>query len=64
MVVTVQDALKSLKNTVVIDTPTVRDRVVSKPNVQAVFVGLSYSFGSNGRKSRDPGFEFGGGAPP
>jgi len=64
VVVTVQDALKSLKNTVVIDTPTVRDRVVSKPNVQAVFVGLSYSFGSNGRKPRDPGFEFGGGGPP
>jgi hypothetical protein len=63
-VVTVQDALSSLKQTTVIDTPTFRDRVVGEPRIRAVFVGLTYSFGSNGRKARDPGFEFGGGGGP
>ena len=63
-VVTVQDALDSLKDTQIIDTPTLHDRLVGDPKIRAVFVGLSYSFGGGGRKARDPGFDFGGGGGP
>jgi outer membrane receptor protein involved in Fe transport len=63
-VVTVQDALKTLGDTLIINTPVLRERAVATPDFRAVFVGLTYSFGSNGRKARDPGFEFGGGGGP
>ena len=63
-VVTVQDVLRTQRDRVVIDTATLKDRFVVTPRTQAVFVGLTYSFGSNGRRARDPGFEFGGGEAP
>ena len=55
--VTVRDALNSLGDTLVIDTPALKDRVVTRARVQAVFLGLTYSFG--GGRRRDPGFDYG-----
>jgi outer membrane receptor protein involved in Fe transport len=63
-VVTVQDLLGSFKSVSITDTPALRSRQVFTPRFRSVFVGLTYSFGSDGRKPRDPGFEFGGGGTP
>ncbi|THD64538.1 outer membrane beta-barrel family protein [Phenylobacterium sp.] len=52
-----RDVLNSLGDTLVIDTPALKDRVVTHVHVQALFVGLTYSFG--GGRRRDPGFEYG-----
>jgi outer membrane receptor protein involved in Fe transport len=52
-----RDVLNSLGDTLVIDTPALKDRVVTHVRVQALFVGLAYSFG--GGRRRDPGFEYG-----
>jgi outer membrane receptor protein involved in Fe transport len=60
--VTVRDALNSLRDTLVIDTPALKDRVVTRAHVQAVFLGFTYSFG--GGRRRDPGFEYGAAPPP
>jgi len=60
-VMTVQDALSTVRYKGVVDTPTLRDVQIFEPQVRGVFVGLTYSFG--GGKPRDPGFDFGGGGP-
>jgi outer membrane receptor protein involved in Fe transport len=52
-----RDVLNSLGDTLVIDTPALKDRVVVHAHVQAVFVGLAYSFG--GGRRRDPRFDYG-----
>jgi len=57
----------SLKDTLVIDTPTLHDRMETRANLRAVFVSLTYSFGRGPRK--DTGIDYGttgvgaGGAP-
>jgi outer membrane receptor protein involved in Fe transport len=61
-VVTVQDVLNTFKDTQVIDTGTLRDRVVRDGNFRGVFVGFTWTFGGQGQKPREPGFDFGGGA--
>jgi outer membrane receptor protein involved in Fe transport len=62
-VVTVRDLLGTSKQKVVENAPTFHDKRVIEPNVRAVFVGLTYSFGGAGKKApRDSGFDFGGGA--
>ncbi len=63
-VVTVQDVLDSFKDVVVIDTPTLRDRVERGGNVRGVFLGFTWTFGGQGQKPREPAFDFGGGGPP
>jgi len=61
-VVTVQDAFSTIRFKGVIDTPTLRDVQVFKPQTRGVFVGFTYAFG--GGKAREPSFDFGqGGAP-
>jgi outer membrane receptor protein involved in Fe transport len=59
---TARDVLNSLGDTLVIDTPALKDRVVTHAHLQALFVGLTYSFG--GGRRRDPGFDFGATPPP
>jgi outer membrane receptor protein involved in Fe transport len=58
--VTGRDLLGSLKSSLVIDTPTLKDRSETRPKLRAVFVGFTYSFGAGPR--RDPGIDYGGGA--
>lgn len=61
-VVTVQDALKTFGDKLVIDTPALRDRRDLDLDLRAVFVGITYSFGGTGapdpRRRRDPAFDF------
>ncbi len=40
-----RDTLRSLGDTLVIDTPALKDRLVTQIQVRALFVGLTYSFG-------------------
>ncbi|MCR5877952.1 TonB-dependent receptor domain-containing protein [Phenylobacterium sp. J367] len=63
-VVTVQDVLNTFKDVQVIDTDTLRDRTVRDGNFRGVFVGLTWTFGGQGKAARDPGFDFGGGGGP
>lgn len=62
LTLTAQDVLGTFKETQVIDTPTLQGRTKREFSQQAVFVGFTYTFG--GQRQRDPGFDFGGGAPP
>ncbi len=55
--VSARDLLGSFKDVLVIDTPTLHDRVETRVNLRAVFVSLSYSFGSGPRK--DTGIDYG-----
>jgi outer membrane receptor protein involved in Fe transport len=57
-----RDALDSLGDTLVIDTPVLKDRVVTHAHIQALFLGLTYSFG--GGRRRDPTFDYGATPPP
>jgi outer membrane receptor protein involved in Fe transport len=60
-VVTANDVLKSFQDTLVIDTPALRERTERTAKVRAVFFGFTYSFG--GGKARPEQFDFGTGAP-
>ncbi len=62
-VVTVQDVLKSVKVDNVIDTPLLHETIHRDFSSRAVYVGLTYAFGANTRKPKEPAFDFGGGAP-
>ena len=65
--VSARDLLGSYKDTLVIDTPTLHDRMQTRVKLRAVFVMLTYSFGQGPRK--DSGIDYGttgvsaGGAP-
>lgn len=67
LTVSARDLLNSFHDTLVIDTPTLHDRVETKVKLRAVFVSLTYSFGQGPRK--DTGIDYGtttagaGGAP-
>jgi hypothetical protein len=61
---TVQDALNSYKEVIVIDTPTLHDRLERRANPTVVTLSLTWNFGGAGKKPRDPAFEFGGAPPP
>ncbi|MBO9707900.1 MAG: TonB-dependent receptor [Caulobacter sp.] len=61
-VVTANDVLKSFKDEVVIDTPTLNERAKRTVGVRAVFFGFTYSFG--GGKPKPEQFDFGGGGAP
>ena len=58
--VTGRDLLNSYRDTLVIDTPVLHDRMVTRVKLRAVFLQLTYSFGSGPRK--DTGIDYG--APP
>lgn len=55
--VSARDLLDSFHDTLVIDTPTLHDRVETKVKLRAVFVSLTYSFGQGPRK--DTGIDYG-----
>ncbi len=57
----VQDALDSYRDVLVIDTPSLHDRVETHVKLRALLVGFTYSFGS-GAGRKDPGIDYGGGA--
>ncbi len=59
LVLTAQDLLNTARNRSVVDTPTLQQTVERRPNARAVFLGLTYTFGS-GRRPREAGFEFEG----
>jgi hypothetical protein len=60
-VVTVNDVANSFEDTVVTDTPLLRDTTRRTAKVRAAFFGFSYSFG--GGKPRPEQFDFGSGGP-
>ena len=63
LLVTAQNVLDSARQTVVFDTPIIRDRFTQKGQGRIVLLGLTYNLGSqNGRKRPEPGFEFQQGA--
>jgi outer membrane receptor protein involved in Fe transport len=65
-VVTVQDALNSFGDRLVVDTAALRERRVQDLNLRGVYIGLTWGFGGQapqtGRRPRDPAFDFQGGA--
>ena len=63
LLVTAQNVLDSARQTVVFETPTIRDRFTQKQQGPIVLLGLTYNLGGqNGRKRPEPGFEFQSGA--
>lgn len=61
-VVTAQDLFGTLRFRRIIDTPTLHDESGGKPNVEAVFVGLTWNFGA--AQKRPQTFDFNAGATP
>ena len=55
--VTGRDLANSYHDTLVIDTPTLHDRMVTRVKLRAIFLQLTYSFGSGPRK--DTGIDYG-----
>jgi outer membrane receptor protein involved in Fe transport len=60
-IVIVNDVLSSTAVRSVVRTPDYAERTHNEVSNRAVFVGCTYTFG--GGRQRDPGFDFGGGAP-
>jgi outer membrane receptor protein involved in Fe transport len=59
-VVTAQDVLNSFEDTVIVDTPILRDHTTRTAKVRSIFFGFTYNFG--GGKPRPEQFDFSGGA--
>ncbi len=66
-VVTVQDALNTFGDKLVIDTLALKDRRTQVLNLRGVYVGLTWGFGgqgpANARRPREPAFDFGNTTP-
>ncbi|THD81811.1 MAG: TonB-dependent receptor [Phenylobacterium sp.] len=52
-----RDVLATYKDTLVIDTPTLHDRVETHVKLRAFYIGFTRTFGSGRR--REPGFDYG-----
>ncbi len=64
LLLTANNVLNSAGQTIVFDTPTIRDRFVHRGVGRNVQFGLSYNLGGqSGRKRPEPTFDFGGGSP-
>jgi outer membrane receptor protein involved in Fe transport len=63
-VVTAQDPFKTLRFARTLTSPTLRDHISGRPEIQALFVGLTWNLGTVGKKPRDTGFDFGNGPGP
>jgi Outer membrane protein beta-barrel family len=61
-VVTVQDPFEGLRFRQITSTPILQDRSDQHIHIRGVFVGFTRTFGSAGKKPKEPGFEFGGGS--
>ncbi|WP_299014033.1 TonB-dependent receptor [uncultured Caulobacter sp.] len=61
-VITVQDALKTFGDKLVIQTTALKERRAMDLDLRAVFVGITYGFGGQGpanpRRPREPAFDF------
>lgn len=61
-VVTVQDALKTFGDKLVIQTAALKERRAMDLDLRAVFIGITYGFGGQGaanpRRPREPAFDF------
>jgi outer membrane receptor protein involved in Fe transport len=66
-VVTVQDALNTFGDKLVIDTQALKERRDMELNLRGVYVGLTWGFGgqgpANSRRPREPAFDFGNTTP-
>jgi outer membrane receptor protein involved in Fe transport len=60
---TVQDLLATNKFKRKLDSPRIRERIVSDPVSRAFILRLDYRFGAPGRPAREPGFEYENAAP-
>jgi len=60
-VATVQDVFQTIRFRQVVDSPVLRERLQFKPNVQAVYLGLAWTFGA--AQKRPQTFDFGGPPP-
>jgi outer membrane receptor protein involved in Fe transport len=66
LLVTGQDVLSSAKQTIVFETPTLRDRLKQRGIGRVILFGLAWNIGDqNPKQKKEPGFEFqqGGGDP-
>jgi outer membrane receptor protein involved in Fe transport len=61
VLVTGQNVLDSARQTVLFETPLLRDRVTQRSGGRIVLLGINWNLGSTGRKRQEPGFEFQGG---
>jgi outer membrane receptor protein involved in Fe transport len=63
LVLTAQNILDSARQVLVIDTPTIRDRVTQRGGGRLFLLSLSYNLGNpGGRRRQEPGFDFDPGA--
>ena len=62
LLVTAQDVLKTAKQTVVFETPTLRDRIEQTGPGRFFLFGLTYNLGGTGRQRQEPQFDFQQGA--
>ena len=62
LVLTAANILDSAKQTVVIDTPAIRDRITQRGPGRIFLLGLTYTLGSQGRRRQEPAFDFDAGA--
>ncbi|HEX8308518.1 MAG TPA: TonB-dependent receptor [Allosphingosinicella sp.] len=59
VLVTGQDVLSSAKQTIVFETPTLRDRLEQRGIGRVILFGLAWNIGDrNPKKKQEPGFEF------
>jgi outer membrane receptor protein involved in Fe transport len=59
LLVTGQDVLETSRQTVVFETPDLRDRIEQRGFGRTIFFGLSYTLsGATGRQRREPAFDF------
>jgi len=57
--ISARDLLASYKDVLVVDTPSLHDRVETNVKLRSVFIGFTYSFGG-GAGRKDPGIDYGG----
>jgi outer membrane receptor protein involved in Fe transport len=58
VVLTVSDLFNSLKETTVLDTPALRERIVRRRSARIVYLGLVYNFGQAAKKTKDEQLKF------
>ncbi len=63
LLITAQDVLKTTDYVITVDRPDLRLKRRTEGNVRAVFIGFTWAFGGEGKRPKDPGFDFGGGPP-
>ncbi|HYI42339.1 MAG TPA: TonB-dependent receptor [Sphingomicrobium sp.] len=62
LLLTAQDVLKTAKQTIVFDTPTLRNRITQTGPGRFFLFGITYNLGGTGRQRQEPQFDFQQGA--